>query len=200
MPTAPDGFETHELDDEHVLFVGELPDALRLDETGFEALWQLHPEEYHEIHLHGRAVKTPRWQQAYGVDYHYSGRVNAGLDVPAALEPYRRWARETIDPRLNGLLLIWYDAVLGHYIGKHRDSTKNMRDGAPIVTMSFGASRVFRLRPYRGRGFRDFPVDDGRVFVMPYATNLAWTHEVPKRVGDRGRRVSLTLRAFATDE
>ena len=38
----------------------------------------------------------------------------------------------------------------------------------------------------------------GGVFVMPYATNLAWTHEVPHFARDRGRRVSVTLRAFGT--
>jgi hypothetical protein len=76
--------------------------------------------------MHGRPIKTPRWQQAYGADYHYTGRTNAALSVPAILEPLHHWARQAIDDRLNGLLLNWYDGALGHYIGPHHDSTKKM--------------------------------------------------------------------------
>ncbi len=42
----------------------------------------------------------------------------------------------------------------------------------------------------------DFPAPDGTVFVMPYDTNLAWKHQVPKSAKSRGRRISVTLRAF----
>lgn len=195
---APPGFATERLDDEHVLFVGELPAELVPDEEGFERLWEMHPNEYQEIHLHGRQVRTPRWMRAYGADYHFSGQVSEAAPVPEEFEPIHDWVRATVDPRLNGFLVIWYDAALGHYIGKHRDSTRNMIEGAPIITISLGAERVFRMRPWKGSGFRDFPTTPGRVFVMPYDTNLAWTHEVPKRASDEGRRISLTLRAFET--
>lgn len=195
-----DDFERNELDQRHALYGGRLPDELCLDETGFAELWNLHPDEYHEVHLHGRRVKTPRWQQSYGRNYHYSGQVHEALPMPSIVGPLVEWSQSTIDPRLNGVLLVWYDDTLGHYIGKHRDSTTNMVPGAPIVTISFGAERVFRLRPWKGRGFHDFPTKDGRVFVMPYDTNLAWTHEVPKRASETGRRVSVTLRAFEDEK
>ncbi len=184
------------------LFVGELPETLRVDADGFERLWALHPELFHEIVVHGRKVRTPRWQQAFGADYHYTGSVNRGLPVPALLEPFHRWACEAIDERLNGLLLNWYDGALDHYIGKHRDSTKHLLPDAPIVTVSLGAARTFRLRPWKEEGREDFVASDGVVFLMPYETNLAYTHEVPPgsirpaRDGERGRRISITLRAF----
>lgn len=176
--------------------VGSLPPALQLDAPSFEALWRLHPAEYHEIQMYGRPVKTPRFQQAYGADYHYTGRVNRALPLPEILAPYLAWGQGAIDARLNGVLLNWYDGALEHYIGPHRDSTVGMREGAPIVTISLGETRTFRLRPWKQPGKVDFPATDGAVFVLPYATNLAWTHEVPASKRQCGRRVSITLRGF----
>ena len=37
--------------------------------------------------MHGRAVKPPRWQQAYGADYRYTGNTNRALPVPDELAP-----------------------------------------------------------------------------------------------------------------
>ena len=192
------GFECHQLDDEHSLYSSVLPDELRLSGPAFDELWSLHPDEYHEIEMHGRAVKTPRWQQAYGADYGYTGRVNKALSVPPLLQPMLDWSRGAVAKELNGILLNWYDGSKGHYIGKHRDSTANMVTGSPIVTISFGEERKLRLRPWRQSGFQDFPARDGAVFVMPYDTNLAWTHEVPPSAKRQGRRISVTIRAFVS--
>jgi alkylated DNA repair dioxygenase AlkB len=196
MTTTYADFEDHVLDDGHHFFVGRLPESLRLDAAGFEALWSIHPDSYHVIQMHGRPVETPRWQQAYGVDYRYTGRTNSALPVPSSLEPFRDWARRSIDERLNGLLLNWYDGDLGHYIGPHHDSVKQMINGAPIVTISLGEERIFRLSYPESKQARDFQAESGTVFVMPYETNLTWKHSVPKFNRHRGRRISLTLRAF----
>ncbi len=190
------GFKATKLDQDCLFFAGALPEQLLPDQVQFENLWSIHPTEFHEIKMHGRLVRTPRWQQAYGKDYHYTGQTNVALPIPSALEPLLDWARRAIDTRLNGLLLNWYDGTLGHYIGKHRDSTTSMVEGAPIVTVSLGEKRVFRLRPWKGTGFVDFEANNGVVFITPYETNLAWTHEVPKSLRFQGRRIPVTIRAF----
>ncbi|MGB1013083.1 MAG: alpha-ketoglutarate-dependent dioxygenase AlkB [Nannocystaceae bacterium] len=190
--------QTHQLDATHSLHHGFLPRKYRLTAGQVSELWALHPADYHEISIHGRRVLTPRWQQAYGADYHYTGRTNRALPIPALLQPLLAWSREAIYPQLNGLLLNWYDAAHNHYIGRHRDSTKNRVPDSPIVTISFGEDRTFRLREWRGSLRYDFAAVDSSVFVIPFATNLRWTHEVPHFAQNVGRRISLTLRAFQT--
>ncbi len=187
--------ERHPLGPDHHLLVGRLPTWLLPSSDQFDSLWHMHPADYTKILIHGKHVLTPRWQQAYGRDYIYSSQTNAALPVPAILEPYLTWV-QTIHPKLNGLLLNWYDGKLGHYIGKHRDSTKNLDPDAPIVTISLGETRTFRVRPFQGKGTIDFPVPSGCVIVMPFATNQSWMHEIVKTTKATGRRISITARAF----
>ncbi len=192
------GFGVRDLPGGSVLLVGELPREL-VEHARFEELWNLHPPESPEIHLHGRRVRLPRWQQAYGVDYRFSGQVSRALPVPPALRPMLDWCRAVMDPGLNGLLLNWYDGRLGHYIGRHRDSTKDLVPGSGVATVSLGEERIFRLRPWPRRA-EDAPIDfktgHGTVFLLPWATNQAFTHEVPASKRLTGRRISVTLRAF----
>jgi alkylated DNA repair dioxygenase AlkB len=198
-PTRPDGrgFVRHELPGGCLFYVGNVPEALMWDAAAFEAAWRLRPAEKHRIKMFGEDVETPRHQQAFGADYYYTGRVNRALPMPPLLEPLLAWARDAIDARCNGTLLNWYEGP-GHYIGPHHDSTRGMAAGAPIVTASFGETRTFRLS--RGKGpaaiVRDFPAPHGTVFVMPYETNRVWKHAVPRSATYRGRRISVTFRAF----
>jgi alkylated DNA repair dioxygenase AlkB len=195
-PGVPTWLTRHRLDDAHSLYSTRLPPTVAPDRDALQAIWELHPAEPPEITMRGRLVKIPRWQQAYGRDYRFSGRVNHALPVPSVLEPLLAWSREILDPRLSGLVLNWYDAAREHYIGPHRDKTKGLVVGAPIVTISLGEERVFRLRPWKGTGVVDFPAPHGAVFVMPFETNQAFTHEVPHFARYQGRRISVTVRAF----
>ncbi len=190
-------FQRHILFDRLEFFSRRLPDQLlRSGREEFEALWRLHPEKSNEILIHGRMVPIPRWRQAFGRHYHFSGTVNEALPVPDLLAPYLAWVRDAIDARLNGLLLNWYASDRGHYIGAHRDSREGLVAGSPIVTISLGDTRTFRLRPLKEKGFVDFEASHGTVFVMPWETNLGVKHEVPHTARAKGRRISITARAF----
>src|SRR5207248_8223795 len=78
---------------------------------------------------------------------------------------YGDWSSDVCSSDL-GVLLNWYEGP-GHYIGPHHDSVKLMIDGAPIVTVSFGETRIFRLTQGKGVEAKtlNFPATDGTVFV-----------------------------------
>lgn len=177
-------------DTDHLL-VGRIPEDLHARDEAFDALWDLHPAEFHRVR---GGIPTPRWSQAYGYEYRYSGSVNRAAPLPPAFAPYLAWAREAVEPRLNGLLVNWYDLALGHYIGAHKDSPVGLVEDAPIVTISLGVERVFRLRRRAKR--IDVPLTPGTVVVMPAETNRRWDHQVPRTKAE-GRRISVTLRAFS---
>lgn len=188
----------HHLDSEYDLFEKQLPQELLWDEPIFETVWALRPGERHRVKMVGRLVELPRDQQAYGATYKYTGSENRALPIPTVFKPLLEWCRTQVEPQLNGLLLNWYQGP-SDYIGPHHDSTRGLIPETPIVTISFGEARTFRLTKWEKKkkvAHHDFPTSPGRVFVMPWATNKAWKHEVVKRVGYKGRRISVTLRAF----
>ncbi len=186
-----------DLDEGNYLVCGQLPMPLSAKlHLQFDELWNRHPPEPRRLLIHGREVPAPRWDQAYGCDYVYSGQVNAAEPVPDMLCPLLDWVNAAIDPQLNGVLVNWYDGSLGHYIGPHRDSVQNLVADSPIVTVSLGEERIFRMRPAAGKGYVDIPIPHGSVVIVPYATNRTWKHEVPRSKRHQGKRISVTFRAF----
>lgn len=191
-----DLFQAHQLDDEHVVLEGRLPDSLLPAPNQFEHLWERHPTERPTIRMFGRDVQIPRWQKAFGADYEFSGQKSHADEIPDILEPYLRWARETIEQFLNGILMNFYEE--GHYIGPHQDDTRQLIQGTPIVTISLGEERIFRLTQKKKKLKHDLVAGNGTVLVLPWATNKTWHHEVPHFKRYRERRISITLRAFQT--
>ena len=190
------GFQWLAVDGQHGVWISRLPPKLRWCPAQFDAFWKVHPHGFHEVRMFGRLVAVPRWSEAYGQDYRYSGTLQRASPVPDMLTPLQSWSKIKVDGRLNGVLVNWYDGSLGHKMGAHRDDEKELVAGAPIVTISFGEARTFRLRRWKGRDRHDIEVADNSVLVLPYATNIAFTHEVPASKQGIGRRISVTLRAF----
>ena len=189
-------FERIALDEVSVIFKSEAVQEFDFQEDEFTTLWDTHPEEYHTVKMYGKDVLTPRWQQSYGKNYSYTGSKNNALPIPEQLNIFLEWSQTHIDTRLNGLLLNWYDGKQGHYIGAHRDDTRDLFEDSPIVTISLGQERVFRMRKYKEKGFQDIKIPHGSIIVIPWDTNLKWTHEVPNFKKYSGKRVSVTLRAY----
>src|SRR5476651_950184 len=101
----PTDFTTHDLGDGLAFHTGALPTELLWSEAQFDEAWALHPEVKPTIHLHGRSVTIPRWQHAYGGNYHFSGQISRALPVPELLQPLLAWTQSAIEPALNALLL-----------------------------------------------------------------------------------------------
>ncbi len=177
-----------------ILLVDTIPNELTTDSI-FQNIWDIHPETFNKIQMYNEEVYIPRWQQAYGKDYVFSKQTSKAEPVPEILKPYLKWAQQ-FNLNYNGLLLNWYDSGLKHYIGKHRDSEVGLIKSSPIITISLGATRKFRIREVGQKGFNDLEVSNGSVVVIPWETNKSFTHEVPYLEAYLGKRISITVRAF----
>ncbi|MEM6928002.1 MAG: alpha-ketoglutarate-dependent dioxygenase AlkB, partial [Myxococcota bacterium] len=171
-----------------------------IDGPELDDWWAHRPRETQHIRMFGRQTELPRRQRAYGRDYRFSGQTSTADPVPDWLAPVLGWARD-LDARIDGLLVNWYDGAHGENIGPHRDAMPGLVPGTPIVTVSFGAPRTFRLRAHgtKGAPVVDLDARHGHVIVIPWQTNERYTHAVPHFARDTGRRISVTLRAFSAD-
>jgi hypothetical protein len=101
-------------------------------------------------------------------------------------------------------------------ISEHSDKTLDIAHGTPIVSISFGASRVFTLKSKSklkaGTGpeeVQKITLPNNSALLLDLETNAAYTHRIGKdnrpdgqrrqdEIAYGGQRISITLRCIAT--
>jgi alkylated DNA repair dioxygenase AlkB len=80
-------------------------------------------------------------------------------------------------------------------VAPHNDHLNELRKGFPIALVSLGAMRRMTIRA-KAQPRRAIHVDlePGSLLVMDYATQLHYTHGVPKTTEPVGERISLAFR------
>ena len=125
--------------------------------------------------------------------YRYSRQMAPRQDVPPVLSELLDFVNSLLGTRLNAVLVNYYENGT-QYISAHKDSSWGLVPGQPIVGLSFGATRTFRIREAAGNKIRlDLPLEDNSLVVM--LSQTGFTHEIPGRKRLLGERWSLTLRA-----
>jgi alkylated DNA repair dioxygenase AlkB len=155
----------------------------------------------YKVTVHGKTFDSPRFTQAYGHDYNYSGQDHPAHPIPAWLEPTMEWARGVHGVPFNSALINWY--MNGHhYIAPHSDKEGPLAPESPIATISLGQIRKFRLRLKGNKEIEplDINLPSTSCLVMHHPTQTHCTHEIVKVSGEKGAalgpRVSITLRVF----
>jgi alkylated DNA repair dioxygenase AlkB len=188
--------------------------AIVISKTEFDEFWNEKPTERHKIMMYGSLVDCPRYQAVYGhgPGYKFSGTllkaqegpmpdiVNRCIEVSRELYPDFNW---------NGALVNWYPDG-SSYIGSHSDDEKDLVSGAPILSFSFGETRIFRIRKKIGPGpgtGQDRPAGPamgpidietlhGSMIAMCGSMQKEFKHEIVKTSRPKGPRINVTVRCF----
>lgn len=100
-----------------------------------------------------------------------------------------------------------------HTIGLHSDDERDLTDGRPVFSVSWGASRVFDLKPKKSeelpRGVQStepltptLKLDNGDLVVMGGRCQQTHRHQIRKmrkaeqKKNPHGRRINFTFRSF----
>jgi alkylated DNA repair dioxygenase AlkB len=86
-------------------------------------------------------------------------------------------------------------------VAPHNDHLNEIRKGFPIALVSLGATRRMTIRAkVHPRRLFHVDLEPGSLLVMDYATQLHYTHGVPKTSEHVGERISLAFRVRGTRE
>lgn len=150
-----------------------------------------------EVLIFGRRRLVPRlvaWYGDPGARYTYSGTPHEPLPWTPAIQRVRERVHELAGHTFNGVLLNLYrDGRDG--MGWHSDDEPELGRDPVIASVSFGATRRFRLRHRKRRELAaEIPLAHGSLLLMAGSTQHHWLHAVPKTSSAVGPRVNLTFR------
>ena len=146
--------------------------------------------------MYEREVDVPRLTGHFPLD-------PAPLGTPPSILDAAQRVGKSLDVPFNSVGLNLYrdgrDSV-----APHNDHLNEIRKGFPIALVSLGATRRMTIRAKaEPRRLIHIDLEPGSLFVMDYATQLHYTHGVPKTDQAVGERISLAFRmrkAVTSDE
>jgi len=163
----------------------------------FDRLHAEIPWERHRLRLFGRQIEAPRLSCWIGDDdavYTYSGTRFVPHAWTAACAELRARLRELCGEPFNSALANLYRDG-GDSMGWHSDKELELGARPCIASLSFGASRRFRLRHRRDPLQRlELELASGSLLLMSGATQRNYRHDLPKAASVTAPRLNLTFR------
>lgn len=150
-----------------------------------------------EIKMYGKLLKVPRlsaWYADPGKNYSYSKILLSPKPWFSELLEIKARIETETGLNFNSVLLNLYrngeDSMAWH-----RDNEPELGTNPAIASISFGASRLFKMRPFVAKKpVRTFELITGSLLLMKGATQHNWEHSVPKTKQKTGSRLNLTFR------
>ena len=198
-----DQYNKEQLTDHSWIGTGILPDEICLQtDDEFTELWDMRPGFRNKIEIFGKVHDMPREQQVYGVSqYTYSGTTFDTKEVPPIIQRYVDWAnnnhRQGKSP-YNMVLINWYHDGKDN-IGWHADNEKEIIPGTDVMTISFGQSRMFKVKHNTDKEItRNIPTQHNGYIIMGGDFQKEFKHSIPKttKKTSQSPRISITLRCF----
>ena len=172
-----------------------VPDAVPAPERVLDRLMAEIDWRQDEAWIMGRRVALPRLTAWYGdAGYRYSGIDNPPRPWLELLVELKGVAEALAGSPFNSVLLNLYRDGRDS-MGWHSDDERSLGPEPVIASLSFGATRRFRLKHKQQPGLAiglDLP--PGSCLIMAGALQHHWRHALPKTARPVGSRVNLTFR------
>lgn len=146
--------------------------------------------------IYGREHPVPRlvaWYGEAGASYRYSGVLHEPLPWTDALLEVRARIEAVTGVRYNSALANLYRNGRDG-MGWHADDERELGRNPRIASLSFGATRRFRLRHRTTGETHALDLTHGSLLVMSGALQHHWVHCIPKTQRLVGPRINLTFR------
>ena len=165
-----------------------------------QVLLESTPWRQEQVTLFGKTYWTPRlsaWYGDPGKCYSYSGIRMEPLPWTGTLECIKQRVETLTSRTFNSTLLNLYRSGQDS-MGWHSDDEASLGPNPLIASVSFGATRRFRLRHRYCKTLEkvELSLPPGSVLIMQGTTQQYWHHAIPKTRKEVGARVNLTFRTI----
>ena len=151
------------------------------------------------IKIFGQQVMQPRLTAWYGDNhkpYTYSGITMQPVSWTPTLMAIKRKIEAVAKVEFTSALLNLYRNGKDS-MGWHRDNEKELGNNPVIASVSFGASRIFKLRLYENKTVsKSIELSDGSFLLMSGETQHYWEHQIAKTNKPVGPRINITFRVI----
>lgn len=148
------------------------------------------------LNFSGKEVQIPRLTAWYGdAPYTYSGlRLEPNAWTPTLLSLKSAVEERVVHPFNSVLLNLYRDGQ--DSVSWHSDDEKELGKNPVIASVSFGASRDFKLK-HKYQDYNDsISLTSGSLLVMRGETQHYWQHSIPKTSKKVEPRINLTFRTI----
>lgn len=156
-----------------------------------------------EIRWRRAVVQTPggpktvprmiSWHADEGLTYSYSGLTHPWQPWTSAMQEVKAAVEEKLGTSFNGCLANFYENERDS-VSMHSDDEDDMEEGAPIASVSLGATREFVVKHKETKERHVIPLEHGSLVVMSGDTQRVSRHGIPKSRRSCGPRINLTFR------
>jgi alkylated DNA repair dioxygenase AlkB len=144
----------------------------------------------------GRQFTLPRlqtWHADPGIKYSYSNNLLETRAWTFLLSDIRAKVELCLDFSFNSVLVNWYRNG-EDYVGWHADNEPELGEKPFIVSLTFGAERLFEFRHRKSLECGQILLRSGTLLIMQPDFQHHWHHSVPIDKTVKEGRINLTFR------
>jgi alkylated DNA repair dioxygenase AlkB len=155
------------------------------------------------ITVFGKQCRQPRDVGFYSNEstgYKYSGQTMAAQPLTDAMSELLSRVNGQFGTEYNGILINRYENGYSN-IGKHSDNENGICPFGGVISISVGATRIFRVRDKESNSIeKDILTVDGQLIQMAGEFQKVFTHEIPVERTVVTPRYSFTFRRHEKEE
>ncbi len=159
------------------------------------------PFGQHFVQLFGKRIASPRLSSWHGepeAAYRYAGIKHLPLPFTPAMAECASYLNQRYGLHFNSVLANLYRNGQDS-MGLHADDERELGPTPLIASLSFGATRQFRLRHRTDKTLRvNISLQSGSLLLMGGTLQKFWKHEVPKEPSIQDERINLTFRLIVS--
>jgi alkylated DNA repair dioxygenase AlkB len=139
--------------------------------------------------------ELPSYQQAYGKDYIINNQKLISQPIPHDFFDIIKYYSNLYECDFNMMLINWYPNG-SYYIRPHSDNEKQIKHNSPIVSISYGETRIFVTENVHTNEKKSYLLENYDTIAMLGSFQSEYKHSILKQPEITKERINISLRCL----